>query len=144
VFVLNSQLVDETLFIGEFPLCTALLMNNKLYPWVVLVPKLHDVTEIMDLETQERITLMEEIALASKVMKNTYWPDKLNIASLGNNVPQLHIHIIARFKTDDIWPEPVWGKGFKPYSEQGRQEALEVLRREFSKMEGFQAVANMP
>ncbi len=144
MFILNSQLMADTVFLGEFPLSSVLLMNNSLYPWVILVPKRIGVTEIIDLELPERIVLMEEIASASKVMKDTYWPDKINVAALGNVVPQLHVHVIARFKTDEVWPQPIWGKGSKPYTDNGIREAVEILRREFGKVEGFTTVANNP
>jgi diadenosine tetraphosphate (Ap4A) HIT family hydrolase len=138
------QLQHDTIFIGELPLCNVLLMNNAMFPWVILVPKRMEITEIMDLPQAERTILMEEIAATSKVMKETYWPDKINVAALGNVVPQLHIHVIARFKTDDVWPEPVWGKGKREYTEQSLREALEILRREFKKVDGFITVANEP
>lgn len=144
MFILNSKLAEDTLFIGELPLCSILLMNNKLYPWIILVPKRLEVTEITDLPPEDRTQLMEEIAAASTVMKRTYWPDKINVASIGNIVEQLHVHVIARFKTDDIWPQPVWGKESKPYSKMGIREAVEILRREFGKIEGFMTIANEP
>ncbi len=142
MFILNLQLQHDTFFLGEFPLCSVLLMNNAKFPWIILVPKRVDMVELMDLSTEDQITLMNEITQTSKIIKETYWPDKINVGALGNIVPQLHIHVIARFKTDDAWPEPVWGKGGKPYTESGAVEAIEILRREFRKIEGFETVAN--
>jgi diadenosine tetraphosphate (Ap4A) HIT family hydrolase len=144
MFVLNLQLKDDTIYVGELPLCSVLLMNNCLYPWVILVPKRMDIIEIMDLPHEDQIMLMDEVTKIASMMKETYWPDKMNIAALGNIVPQLHVHVIARFKTDDVWPEPVWGKGSKNYSENGVREVLDILRREFTKIEGFTTVANNP
>lgn len=144
MFILNSKLQEDTLFIGEMPLCSILLMNNKLYPWIILVPKRFDAIEIMDLQAEERAQLMEEIAAASKIMKSVYWPDKMNVAAIGNQVEQLHVHVIARFKTDDIWPEPVWGKASKPYTKAGKTEVIDILRREFNKLDEFATIANNP
>lgn len=144
MFLMNEKLAGDTLFIGEFPLCSVMLMNNRLYPWIILVPKRNGAKEIIDLSKDDRAILIEEIASASDVMKNVYWPDKLNIAAIGNIVEQLHIHIISRFKTDDSWPEPVWGKGSEPYTEQGKRESVTILRREFSKAKDFVPVANNP
>lgn len=144
MFILHHQLMDDTIFLGDLPLCSVLLMNNSLFPWVILVPKVANASEIIDLEQGARLVLMEETASISKAMQETYWPDKLNVAALGNVVPQLHVHVIARFKTDDVWPSPVWGHGSKPYSEQGQLEVVEILRREFGKIKGFNTVANNP
>ncbi len=144
MFILHERLNNDTVFIGNLPLCMVLLMNNSMFPWVILVPRKHALVEIMDLEQIERSVLMEEISLISKTMKQVYWPDKINIAALGNQVEQLHVHIIARFKTDDAWPEPVWGKGNKPYTETGLQETVEILRRECKKIDGFVTIANNP
>lgn len=140
MFSMNQQLANDTFIIGEFELSTVTLMNNSLFPWVILIPKRADVKEIIDLSQEDRITLMDEIAAISKVIREIYWPDKINVASLGNVVSQLHVHVIARFKTDHVWPEPVWGKGAKPYTEEGMREAIEVLRRECGKQEGFSLV----
>jgi diadenosine tetraphosphate (Ap4A) HIT family hydrolase len=142
LFYLNSKLEENTFFIGEFPLCGILLMNNRLYPWIILVPKCDNAIEITDITPQQRSQFMEEIVLSSDVMKNTYWPDKINIASMGNCVEQLHMHMIARFKTDDIWPNPVWGEKAKPYDQMGKEETISVLRREFNKLDNFATIAN--
>jgi diadenosine tetraphosphate (Ap4A) HIT family hydrolase len=142
MYILSQKFAEQALFIGELPLCSVLLMNNSLYPWIILVPKRDDVFEINDLSPDERAQFMEDVAAASTVMKNTYWPDKINIASMGNNVPHLHMHVVARFKTDDIWPEPVWNKASKPYTEQSIEEAILVLRREFKKLDEFVTIAN--
>jgi diadenosine tetraphosphate (Ap4A) HIT family hydrolase len=141
-FSLDSKLEENAFFVGELPLCGVMLMNNKLYPWIILVPKCADAIEITDITPKQRAQFMEEIALAEMAMKETYWPDKMNIASMGNNVEQLHMHVIARFKTDDIWPEPVWGTQTEPYNEKSKDETISILRREFSKLQGFNTIAN--
>jgi diadenosine tetraphosphate (Ap4A) HIT family hydrolase len=108
MFELHPTLKKDTIFITDLKLCQLLLMNNCLYPWLILVPKKADVSEIIDLSALEQILLMQEIALISKIIKQIYQPDKLNIAALGNIVPQLHIHLIARYKSDRTFPKPIW------------------------------------
>jgi diadenosine tetraphosphate (Ap4A) HIT family hydrolase len=116
MFILHPQLARDTFFIADMPLCRALLMNNTLYPWVILVPRIEAASELIDLAPNERHRLMDEIAKVSHIMRIEFAPDKLNIAALGNQVPQLHIHIIARYKNDAAWPNPVWGKTAEPYA----------------------------
>lgn len=136
-FVLHPQLQDDTLELGHFPLSYVRLMNNMLFPWVILIPKRPDLSEITELLPIERSSLMEEIALISGMMQRVYAPDKMNIAALGNVVPQLHIHVIARYATDQAWPNPVWGQGSKAYSALGLLETSTVLKREFAKIVDF-------
>lgn len=118
MFSLHPQLERDTFFVSDMDLCRVLLMNNSLFPWLILVPRVDGAREITDLcEARQRHTLMDEIALASQVMKNFFSADKLNVAALGNQVPQLHVHVIARFVSDSAWPQPVWGNGGKPYDD---------------------------
>jgi len=114
-FALHPQLEKDTFAIGDLPLCRALLMNNALFPWLILVPRVSEAREILDLEAPRRHQLMDEIAQTSEVMQKLFRPDKLNVAALGNQVPQLHVHLIARFTADTAWPAPVWGGGHAPY-----------------------------
>ena len=107
MFQLHPQLKKDTFFIKDLELCQVLLMNNALYPWIILVPKKANLIEIIDLSVEEQNLLMVEISAISRIFKNLN-PDKINIAALGNIVPQLHIHIIARFKNDLTFPKPVW------------------------------------
>jgi diadenosine tetraphosphate (Ap4A) HIT family hydrolase len=108
MFKLHEQLKKDTILIKDLDLCQILLMNNSLYPWFILVPKKPDLIEIIDLSDSDQKLLMEEISLFSKIVNKVFVCDKLNIAALGNMVPQLHIHIIARFKGDPTFPKPVW------------------------------------
>src|SRR5215469_12081697 len=108
MFALHPQLACDTFFITDLKLCRVLLMNNGLFPWLILVPKVDGIKELIDLSDTDRHVLMDEISLASEIMKALFSPDKLNIAALGNQVPQLHVHIIARFTHDSAWPNPVW------------------------------------
>jgi diadenosine tetraphosphate (Ap4A) HIT family hydrolase len=105
-------------------------MNNACYPWIILVPEREYVTEITDLSIAGRALLMEETVAVATILKQIYHPDKVNVAALGNVVPQLHMHIVARFTDDRSWPDPVWGKG-KPreyYTEEAKENTLNILR----------------
>jgi diadenosine tetraphosphate (Ap4A) HIT family hydrolase len=106
---LHSQLEKDTINIGDLPLSRVLVIKDANYPWLLLVPRRADTTEIIDLSEIEQAQLMTEINRVSRVLKDVTKCDKLNIAALGNLVPQLHVHIIARRSTDAAWPRPVWG-----------------------------------
>ncbi|MDY0874067.1 HIT family protein [Dongia rigui] len=108
-FALHAQLSADTFTLGDWPLCRVLRMNDRAYPWLILVPCVPDVREIIDLAEAQQQQLMGEISRASRALKALLSPDKLNVAALGNAVPQLHVHIIARYKTDAAWPRPIWG-----------------------------------
>ena len=108
-FTLNSQLQQDCLYIHDLDLCTVLLMNESQFPWVVLVPRCPDITEIYQLNDQQQRQLQTESNMISKVLLTQYPDCKLNIANLGNIVSQLHIHHVARFENDATWPAPVWG-----------------------------------
>jgi diadenosine tetraphosphate (Ap4A) HIT family hydrolase len=108
MFVLDKQLEQDSFFIGDLALSRLLLLNNMTYPWVILVPRKINLVEIIDLSKQDRLLLMEEISLISNIMKELFDPYKLNIASFGNVVRQLHVHIMARYEDDSTWPNPVW------------------------------------
>lgn len=114
-FKLHKQLQADTYEILGLNLCKVLLMNNSLFPWVILVPQRDGLREIIDLSAEEQILLMKEIAEISKAMKKIFSPDKLNIAALGNVVEQLHIHVMARYKNDKAWPKPVFGCEVEKY-----------------------------
>lgn len=94
---------------GDLPLSRVLVVNDANFPWVMLVPRREEIVEIVDLDEVERTQLMSEIALVSNALREVTKCDKLNVAALGNVVPQLHVHIVARRKTDSAWPKPVWG-----------------------------------
>jgi diadenosine tetraphosphate (Ap4A) HIT family hydrolase len=108
-FVLDPKLQADTIEITTLPLCLVRLMNDRRFPWVILVPARPDVTEIIDLEAADRSRLIEEVALVSRVMRDLFRPTKLNVGALGNVVAQLHVHVVARFASDAVWPGPVWG-----------------------------------
>ena len=115
-FTLDPVLGDDTHVIGDLELCRVLLMDDARFPWLILVPRQAERTDLIDLDETDRQILMREIALASEALKTIFNPDKLNVAALGNQVRQLHIHVIARFVSDEAWPSPVWGHGrAQPY-----------------------------
>jgi diadenosine tetraphosphate (Ap4A) HIT family hydrolase len=116
---LHPQLERDTAPVGDLALSRILAINDADYPWLILVPRLAGLVEVADLETADAAGLMEEIALVSRVLRDVTACDKLNIAAIGNVVPQLHVHIVARWKTDPLWPKPVWGHT------PGRTEPLE-------------------
>ncbi len=109
-FVLHPQLAADSLLIRELPLCQLRLINDQQYPWFILVPRLEGARDIIDLSWAEQRQLWHESAWLSHTIRSLYQPDKLNIAALGNMVPHLHVHHIARQKNDMAWPAPVWGK----------------------------------
>ena len=104
-------------------------MNQKRYPWVVLVPAVDNVTELFELSLSERLLLMSELTHTTETMKELYDADKMNVASLGNQTPQLHFHIIARNHHDATWPEPVWTDSIvEPYEhERIQREAAKII-----------------
>ena len=129
-FSLHPQLAADTTLVGDLPLSRVLLMNDANYPWLILVPRLPAITEIIDLEENAQIQLTGEIAKAAEALKALTACDKLNVAALGNMVPQLHVHVIARRRSDAAWPKPVWGVvPAKPYDDAARARLADDLRR---------------
>lgn len=108
-FELHPQLAKDTTVIGHFPLCVALLSKDSAVPWVILVPKRENLKELHHLPMKEQQQFLLESQAVAQALEATFRPDKLNLGALGNMVPQLHIHHIARFKDDIAWPGPVWG-----------------------------------
>jgi diadenosine tetraphosphate (Ap4A) HIT family hydrolase len=123
---IHSQLADDCIVLGHMPLCHLLLMNDCQYPWFILVPARSDIREIYQLDNADRQQLLDESCGLSELLMKVYAGDKLNVAALGNQVPQLHLHHIVRYATDAAWPAPVWGK----YAPQAySQTAIEEIRR---------------
>ncbi|WP_256646780.1 HIT domain-containing protein [Thermomonas paludicola] len=126
---LDPRLADDTAPVIDLKLCEVRLMDDANHPWLVLVPKVADAVEIIDLDAAQRSQLTAEIDAASRVLKTLFKPDKLNVAALGNLVPQLHVHVIARFRTDIAWPRPVWGAAnVRPYAPEELIERVTALR----------------
>lgn len=107
---IDTRIISSTCFVAELPLCNVYLQNESRFPWLVLVPRRENVSELIDLSMEDQQELTREIAMVSQLMQAKYSPDKLNVANLGNIVKQLHIHVIARYENDSAWPGPVWGK----------------------------------
>jgi diadenosine tetraphosphate (Ap4A) HIT family hydrolase len=131
-FSLHSQLEKDTIFVASLDLSEVLLMNDSRYPWIIIVPRIETAVDITDLSAENQLIFNEEIGRVSLAVKNHFQPDRLNIAMLGNIVPQLHCHIIARFETDFAWSKPVWGIGESvKYSENEAAKTVSILRRLF-------------
>ena len=129
MFELHDQLAADTVLITDWPLCRVLLMDDTTYPWLILVPSRHGVTEMHELDASDRLTLIEEVAEASRRLHHHSHADKMNVAALGNVVPQLHVHVIARFIGDAAWPRPVWGVvPGKRFGEMQREARVTELR----------------
>ena len=126
---LHPRLAADCILLGRFPLCRLLLMNDCNYPWFILVPDREGIREIYQLEAPDRAQLLAESCTLGEFLMRRFDGDKLNVAALGNQVPQLHMHHIVRYEADPAWPAPVWGKhpplAYTP-------EALQELRSQFS------------
>ena len=107
--ILHPKLAQDCFILGQLDLCLLLLMNDSQYPWFILVPQRESISEIHHLPPHEQQQLMVESSLLATAIEQAFQADKINIAALGNMVPQLHIHHIARYKSDIAWPQPVWG-----------------------------------
>jgi len=128
-FQLHERLQQDCISIGRFSLCQLLMMNDKQFPWFILVPERADIKEIYQLNAADRQLLSEESCFVAKNMADLFKADKMNIAAIGNMVPQLHIHHIVRYQTDKAWPAPVWGKfAALPYTEQQIIEFTDKVR----------------
>lgn len=129
MFELHPQLQQDCLEIGHLDLCRLLLMNESRYPWFILVPERERLTEIYQLSDLDQSLLIKESSCLARGLVEAYAGDKLNIAAIGNVVPQLHIHHIVRFRNDPAWPSPVWGKFTPlPYDEAELKGILDRLR----------------
>lgn len=128
MITLDSRLLKDCVVIGKFKLSNVLLMRDSNYPWCVLVPDREDMTEIFDLTEDDQEQLKLESNSLLEFLKNEFNADKMNVAALGNVVPQLHIHHIVRYKTDIAWPAPVWGAfPAKVYSDDEIENRIDVL-----------------
>lgn len=110
MFTLDPRLQQDTLLVGDFPLCRLLLMNDANYPWFILVPRREAVSELFQLDLADQQTLWLETTRLAETLKDAFVADKMNVATLGNMVSQLHMHVIVRRREDVAWPAPVWGK----------------------------------
>ena len=109
-FALDSRLAADTSVVLDLPLCRVLMMKGVDHPWLILVPRADDLVEILDLSEHDRRWLFDEVSRVAEALRAETACDKLNIGALGNVVAQLHVHVIARFRDDPAWPNPVWGR----------------------------------
>lgn len=128
-FILNERLAADTVGIGSLPLSELLLMNDARFPWCILVPRRAGMRDVIDLDPADIEQLHRESLALQRALREIFTPDKLNVATIGNVVPQLHMHHIARFRADSEWPAPVWGRGTaQAYDETVRDERVARLK----------------
>ena len=126
----NKNFLKESYFIINLKLCSVRLINNNKFPWIILIPRRKNITDITELNSKDQFLLMKEIVDCSKLMKKIFKTKKLNVEKIGNIVPQLHIHVIARSVKDSSWPLSVWVVTGKPYSKA-------LLDKTITKIKGF-------
>ena len=131
MFKINNKFLKSSYHIADLKLCSVRLNENSKFPWVILIPKRKNVTDISELNSKDQILLMKEIVLVSRLMKKLFKTSKLNVEKIGNIVPQLHIHIISRKKTDSSWPLSVWVVKGKKYSAKNLKDVLNKVRSAF-------------
>ena len=127
----NKNFLKSSYYIIDLKLCSIRLINNQNFPWIILIPKRKGVTDITELNTKDQLLLMKEIVYCSKRMKKFFNTSKLNVEKIGNIVPQLHIHIIARYKKDKSWPLPVWTVKKKKYSKSNLENIIKKIKKSF-------------
>ncbi|NWA36182.1 HIT domain-containing protein [Pseudomonas reactans] len=119
MFALDQRLQQDTLVIGDFPLCRLLLSNDSNYPWFILVPRINGISEVFQLDVVDQQRVWQETTALAQLLNEGWSADKMNIGALGNVVSQLHVHVIVRKRDDDAWPAPVWGKHpAQPYTDE--------------------------
>ena len=132
-FKLDRKFLKTSHHLIDLKLCTIRLNDNSKFPWIILIPKRNKITDISDLNSKDQTLLMKEIVYVSKVMKKLFKTSKLNVEKIGNIVPQLHIHIIARSKKDSSWPLSVWVVKGKNYSKTALKVIVDKLRKALNK-----------
>ena len=130
-FELHPNLAKK-IFIADLPLCRVLLQDESQFPWIFLVPRLPNINRIMDLSEYDQLDLMRELDGAQKIMMKQFKPTQLNVAAIGNKIPQLHIHVIARYENDPAWPQTVWDHPTRSsYTPEKKEQVIRDLKREF-------------
>ena len=127
----NKNFLKSSCYIGDLKLCSVRLIDNAKFPWIILIPKRKVATDITDLNLKDQSLLMKEIVHCSKLMKKIFKTSKLNVEKIGNIVPQLHIHIIARYKNDSSWPLSVWVVKGETYSKIALEKNLSRISKAF-------------
>ena len=127
----NKSFVKNSHLIIDLKLCSIRLIDNAKFPWIILIPRRKNITDISELNSQDQMLLMKEIVHCSKLMKKIFKTKKLNVEKIGNIVPQLHIHIIARSTKDSTWPLSVWVVKGKPYLKEPLKKIIDLLKKGF-------------
>ena len=128
---INKNFLKSSHYVKDLQLCSIRLHDNLKFPWLILIPKRKNITDMSELNSKDQILLMKEIIYVSKIVKKLFKTSKLNIEKIGNIVPQLHIHIIARYKNDSSWPLSVWVVKGKNYSKAALEKNLDKLKKAF-------------
>ena len=128
---INKNFLKSSHYVKNLQLCSIRLHDNLKFPWLILIPKRKNITDMSELNSKDQILLMKEIIYVSKIVKKLFKTSKLNIEKIGNIVPQLHIHIIARYKNDSSWPLSVWVVKGKSYSKATLEKNLDKLKKSF-------------
>ena len=131
MFKINNKFLKSSHHITELKLCSIRLNDNSKFPWLILIPKRNKITDMTDLNSKDQTLLMKEIIHVSKIMKKLFKTSKLNVEKIGNMVPQLHVHIVARRKKDSSWPQSVWVVKSKPYAAKVLENILDKIRVAF-------------
>ena len=131
MFRINNKFLKSSHYITDLKLCSVRLHDNSKFPWIILIPKRKNINDITDLNSKDQMLLMKEIVFSSKIIKKLFKTSKLNVEKVGNIVPQLHIHIIARYKKDISWPLSVWVVKSKSYSSKALKEVVSKIRIAF-------------
>lgn len=135
MYQLHQRLRQDTIHLGQLVLCDILLMNDARFPWVILVPRRENITEIYQLNKDDQQQLATESTFVAQHLSELVGADKMNIAALGNVVSQLHIHHVARYQTDEAWPAPIWGKGEAvAYSADEAKAVAQQLKKTFAEL----------
>ena len=130
-FKLDRKFFKSSHHITDLKLCSIRLHDNSKFPWIILIPKRIKITDITNLNSRDQILLMKELVYVSRLMKKLFKTSRLNVEKIGNLVPQLHIHVIARHKKDTSWPLSVWVVKGKPYSKVALSEIINKIRKVF-------------
>ena len=128
---INKNFLKSSHHVKDLKLCSIRLHDNLKFPWLILIPRRKNITDMSELNSKDQILLMKEIIYVSKILKKLFKTSKLNIEKIGNIVPQLHIHIIARYKNDSSWPLSVWVVKGKTYSKATLEKNLDKLKKAF-------------
>ena len=128
---INKNFLKSSYHVNDLKLCSIRLHDNLKFPWLILIPRRKNITDMSELNSKDQILLMKEIIYVSKILKKLFKTSKLNVEKIGNVVPQLHIHIIARNKNDSSWPLSVWVVKGKTYSKAALEKNLDKLKKAF-------------